>query len=322
MHKVLQWFTMFCFASVSICVALVGCYWIAEHFYFDKFFYQKSTIHGYWLSQDSSYQQLKVFGKRGQDMLALQQFIFEQKSPSVLGAQASNEYTIALFGDSYVWGVGVTEEQRFAHLLEKKLNEYRPTKVLVYAVEGDNIIDQWRKYQAFFRTGTQADLFLFGVVHNDAFLKKNSWYGNEGQEKVDECLGETIWDVSEDWNDIDVGTVYPQRVKRSLEPDTKNFCIVQKLFGDFPKKNALYVDLDSLLTSNPITLVMGDLYRNAGFPVLTFSTPATDLTPAQERMFVSQKERHPSVLAHKMYAEEIIKSLMNDPKFGFVERLK
>lgn len=318
--KVIHLYAALCFLVVSISVSVVGCYWVAEHYFFDKFFYQKSEAHGYWVVEDSTYNRLKGFGKRAEDMLALEQYIYEQKDPKVLGAQASNEFTVALFGDSYVWGVGVRENQRFAHLLEDELNKYRPTKVLVFAIEGDNIVDQWRKYQALLHTGTKVDLFVFGVVHNDAFLKKNSWYGPEGQEKIDECDGEIVWDVSEDWSQIDVFAEYPKRVKRSLEPGTKNLCVVQKLLPDFPKTGALYVDLDSLLTSNPDTLAMANIYRQAGFPMLTLEMPATDLSPEQEKMFVSKKERHPSVLAHQVYAREIVKTLMHDPRFGFVER--
>jgi len=321
MPRLLKYFAVFCFSAVSICVTLVSCYWIAERYYFDKFFYQKSELHGYWVGEDSSYKQLAVYGKRAQDMLALLQYIHEQKDPTkVLGATASNEFTIALFGDSYVWGVGVLEQQRFASLIEKELNAYRPTKVLVFAIEGDNLVDHWRKYNAFLRSGNTADLFMFGIVDNDAFLKSSSWYGMEGQEKLDQCEGEVILDVSEDWTEIDVFAEYPRRVEQSLQPHTKNRCVVQQLLSDFPKKSGLYIGLDSLLTSNPNTLRMANVYEELGFPVLTFDMPSVDLSPDQEKMFVSKKERHPSVLAHQLYAEEIVKTLLRDPRFGFVER--
>lgn len=320
MPRSLKLFTLFCMLSVSVCFTLAACYWVAEHYFFDKFFFQKSEAHGYWVVEDSTYHRLAGYGTRAQDMLALEEFIYEQKDPRILGTQATNEFTIALYGDSYVWGVGVREQERFADLLEKKLNEYRPTKVLVFAIEGDNIVDQWRKYKAFLRTGQKADLSIFGIVHNDAFLKKYSWYGPEGEEELEQCEGETVWDVSEDWAEIDVTVVYPQRVKRSLEADTKNWCIVQKLLPDFPKKNALYVSLDSLLTSNPDSLAMTEVYKKAGFPVLTFKMPAPDNTPEQQKMFVSKSETHPSVLAHRIYADEITKTLLQDPRFGFIER--
>lgn len=323
MPRLLKFFSVFCFSAVSICLTLVACYWVAERYYFDKFFYQKSQLHGYWIADDSSYKQLAVYGKRADDMLALLQYIHEQKdSRRVLGATATNEFTIVLFGDSYVWGVGVLEQQRFASLIEKELNAYRPTNVVVFAVEGDNLVDHWRKYKAYLSSGNHADLFLFGIVDNDAFLKSSSWYGNEGQEKLDECEGEVIWDVSEDWTKIDVFAEYPRRVEQSLMPHTKNWCVVQKLLPEFPKKSALYISLDSLLTSNPNSLRMTNVYKELNFPVLTLEMPGVDLSPVQEKMFVSQKERHPSVLAHQLYAKEIVKTLLSDPRFGFVERVQ
>lgn len=320
MPKVAKVFSLVLVSALSIGLSVAACYWVAENFFFDKFFYQKSLSHGYWVIPDGTYRGLVSFGSRAKDMLALEEFIYEQKDLRVLGTQASNEFTVALFGDSYVWGAGVTENQRFAHVLEEELNRYRPTKVLVFAIEGDNIVDQWRKYEAFLQTGQKADLFVFGIVHNDAFLKKNSWYGMTGQELLDECQGEEVLDIYEDLDQIDPAVVYPQRVKRSLETDTKNYCIVQKLLPEFPKTKALYVDLDSLLTSNPDSLAMADHYRNAGFPVLSFKMPAVDSSSQQEKMFVSKKERHPSVLAHRLYADEIVKLLEHDPRFGFIER--
>jgi hypothetical protein len=90
------------------------------------------------------------------------------------------------------------------------------------------------------------------------------------------------------------------------------------LLPDFPRDKALYVDLDSLLTSNPDTLALGEIYKRAGLPVLSFEMIGPDLSSQQERLFVSKKERHPSALAHRLYAEEIVRVLMSDPRFGFL----
>jgi hypothetical protein len=291
---------------------------VAEHWFFDRFFYQKSLAHGYWVSTEGGFEGLKAFGKRGEDILALEEFIQKKSDGAVLGATTESSQTIAVFGDSYVWGTGVKEDQRFAHLLEEQLNRYQSTKVFVFATEGDNIVDQWRKYQAVKRTGANIDLYVFGVVHNDALLKKNSWHGNEGQEKIDQCEGETVWDVTEDWSQIDVEDEYPKRVKQSVLVGTKNACVILKLLPDFPRDKALYVDLDSLLTSNPDTLALGEIYKRAGLPVLSFEMIGPDLSSQQERLFVSKKERHPSALAHRLYAEEIVRVLMSDPRFGFL----
>ncbi|MBW7955199.1 hypothetical protein H3C66_00535 [Patescibacteria group bacterium] len=306
--------------TVTTIVAVIGCYWVAEHYFFDKFFYQKSIAHGYWPVDDGSYKALSTFGSRGEDVLALIEYIEEEKEPRVLGSTASNEFTIALFGDSYIWGKGVREDQRLGDVLERKLDRHRPTQVLTFALEGDNIIDQWRKYLAVQKSGTKVDLYVFAIVHNDAFLKKYPWYGNEGQEKIDACEGEIVWDISEDYDQVDVGAVYPQRVKRSLETGTKNYCVVQALLPEFPREHAVYIDLDSLLTSNPDSLAMADQYRQFGLPVLTFGMLGLDNTNQQEKLFVTKMERHPSALAHSLYAEGIEKLLLQDKAFAFLER--
>lgn len=305
-------------ATVSIFTTTAACYWIAEHFFFDKFFYHKSVAHGYWVSPETGYQGLADFGHRGSDMLGLMRIIFEGKESKVLGVQATNQFTIAVFGDSYVWGLGVRENERLSALLEEKLNHYRPTKVLTFAVEGDNLIDHWRKYKALRDSGQKIDLLILGIVHNDAFIKKNSWYGLADQDLVDQCQGRVILDVSEDIEEHRFVDVYPQRVLQSLEPDTKNYCIVQEFIPKFPKEHALYVSLDSLLTTDPKSLKMTELWQKAGYPVLTFKTIAPDLSPEQETLFVSQKERHPSARAHRLFAAGIADILLKDPRFGFI----
>lgn len=305
---------------VTTAIAIFACVWVAEHYFFDKFFYQKSEAHGYWIAEETSYKGLASYGSRGEDILALLDFIEEDKDPQTLKASAANEFTVAILGDSYTWGVGVREQQRYADLVEQKLNQYRPTKVLVLAMEGDNIVDHYRKYAELLKSGTQVDLFIFGVVHNDAFLKKYPWYGKEAEDEIYGCEGEVVWDVSEDWAEIDVAVEYPKRVVKSLQPGTKNYCIVQTLIPKLPKHQALYVNLDSLLTTNPDSMLMAEEYQKAGYPVLTMQTIAPDHTPKQQRLFVSQKETHPSVLAHELYANSIVETLLDDPRFGFIER--
>lgn len=304
--------------SVALTVlvfTIAACFWLAEHVFFDKFFFQKSLAHGYWVTEESSYEHLAAYGNRGTDILGLLHSIHDENA-TVLGAADSDEFTIALYGDSYTWGAGVREHQRYAAQLEQELDRSRPTKVLVFAMEGDNVVDQYLKYQAVQRSGQHIDVHIFGIVHNDALLKKNYVYG-ELPGEVSSCSGETVWDISEDWQDIDAEKEYPIRIQRSFSPDTLNACIVDRLLQTLPKEKSLYVGLDSLLSEHLNDKLMLTEYKKRGFTVLEFSPLSKEHPEVQEKLFVSQKERHPSALAHRLYAEQIAKVLREDNRFGF-----
>ncbi|KKQ49358.1 MAG: hypothetical protein US68_C0016G0018, partial [Candidatus Shapirobacteria bacterium GW2011_GWE1_38_10] len=119
------------------------------------FFYQKSITHGYWIP--SKHPTHDDFGHRAKDIYQLQ-----SGQPDPLKTNNSDIFKIALYGDSYVWGQGIKNEQRFAKLLETKLNKIRPTKIISLAETGDNIFDHYQKYKATPEIFGEIDLNVFG----------------------------------------------------------------------------------------------------------------------------------------------------------------
>lgn len=306
---------------VALAIAATGltiftCYWLAEHLFFDRFFYQKSPAHGYWVASSELLPGLAFFGSRASDTRSLLTAM-PATSSSILGRNDDRQiYTIAVIGDSYTWGTGVRESQRFVRQLEARLNQERPTKVLSLALEGDNLLDHWLKYQLLKEQQADLDLVIFALVHNDGLLKADSPYG-EIQAVTAGCEGPSITELAAETTAAAAAVQYPEIIRQSMQPGTRNRCVLDGLLGRLPHHRALYLHLDSLLTSNPETLALAQLFQDRGFPVFGWQMLGPDLSPVQEQLFVSPRERHPSVLAHRLYAASLSKLLLEDPVWGF-----
>jgi hypothetical protein len=148
-------------AILALIIGIFASQWISEKFFFDKFFYQKSIKYGYILSKRDA--KLEDFGKRAADVLTLLKHPEELRSSQGL-------FTVAIIGDSFVWGQGIRNQDRFAEVLEKKIKKIRPARVLSLALCGDSLYDNYIKYQILIRNGIHVDFFVFGLVDNDLVL--------------------------------------------------------------------------------------------------------------------------------------------------------
>jgi hypothetical protein len=102
--------------------------WAAETYFFDKFIYDKNPRYGYFAQGTTT----ASFGKRAEELLHLEEFQNNQKqgTTGVSGETADSRYAVVVIGDSYVWGQGLRNEDRFAYILEKKLNTIIPSHVM------------------------------------------------------------------------------------------------------------------------------------------------------------------------------------------------
>ena len=147
---------------ISVVISLLLSYWIAERYFFDKLFYQKSIQHGYWIP-------IEGYKERVADLLELESRLKDDRGLQLHDKQPSNKFTIAVIGDSYVWGQGVRFSQTATQGLEKKLNKYRNTEVLSFAYSGDNILDYAHRYHQIMQS-FDVDLYIFALVINDILL--------------------------------------------------------------------------------------------------------------------------------------------------------
>lgn len=170
--------------GVSLCIAGL----ISEKFFFDKLYNYKSINHGYRARGKNL--SLEDFGKRGEDLYKLRAFSEDSSiiNDAVLGTRDNGVFTVAVIGDSYVWGKGLREGKRFVRILERKLNTFYPTEIISLGGDGDNIVENYVKYKLISQQNPNVDLYIFGMVDNDLMMNKKNTYSQSTQEEfIDKC---------------------------------------------------------------------------------------------------------------------------------------
>ena len=331
-------------AFVSLYVSLLLSFWITEKYFFDKLYFQKSVVYGYWMAGKDF--NLASFGNRAKDIQNLLAFS-RNYSPAtnqpsaVLGAQDDGIYTIAIIGDSYVWGQGIRDEECFSSILEKNLNRIRPTKVISLALGGDNIFDNYVKYKLITAERNDIDLFIFGLVSNDLFLNQYRYSYKEGNQakkwqpgsyndniyagilrKINSaCQKKLLYDPYEMISKTDTAALnninYDEYVQKLLDNSYDNFCALEQVTPLLPKNNAIYFSYaqnDSIELKYAATLKKYGLYTISALPLIQARYPNSKST----NMTVSQKEKHPSAFANQIFAEVLFNEITNNKKWGFV----
>lgn len=287
--------------TVSVWLAV----WASEAFFFDKFYYYKSIKHGYWISRPpGELLSPRDFGKRGYDIAALSDFIRNQSSNTLGSTVDDKMFTIAVIGDSYVWGQGVKEEDRFVHILEEQLNKIKPTKIISLGGCGDSALDNYIKY--FYLTKIRnVDLFIYGMVDNDLLLREQNLYDQEIQDKIiSTCNKPIVFNSTE----IQIPSQeYNKTLMQSWDQGFGNVCILKKILENIPKTNALFFNFDNNWGfSELLDTYTKELVSN-GFTVVSPTIDAADIN----KLHVSKKDSHPSAYANFIFArtlyEEIIK---------------
>lgn len=275
------------------------CYFLAEKYFFDKFFYYKSTKYGYYLPGKNS--DLRDFGQRAQDLIALKngQHISEK----------NNVYKVAIIGDSYVWGQGVKNEERFAAILQKQLNKIRPTTVYSLGGCGDNIFDDYIKYKKSIDVFGNMDLYVFAMVNNDLVFNRTNHHGTIPQieDIYQSCNGTSFYTLQSNFSQ----EAEDQIRTLSMAPNSKNFCVYKKVTELLPKNNAIYIDLSSLSEDSD--------YQKT-FSNLISSDLNAIILPHQldfKKYTVSPKDGHPSVIAHRYIANTIYQEMVTNQKWQF-----
>jgi hypothetical protein len=317
---------LFALVSVSVIFSLFLCYFIAEKYFFDKVFYLKSVRFGYY--KDGVNNLSWQYGKRAEDLRSLHDFINKypqddsQLKPAIIN---KDFYTIVIVGDSYVWGQGITNDQRFAAILEKKLNKIRPTKIYSLAEDGANIFDNYIKYKIALKMYDHVDMVMFGMVYNDLFIEDyyQKFYSLLPS-SINECQGEQILDPAKNGTLIS-GDEYWQKAYHSFDKETKNFCMFQELVKVLPKEKAVYLNFDDFRLGKEMTDRYANPLRESGLTVLSFEDfykkhyskyPLT-LKDGSDFFAVSKIDGHPSALANQMYSEALFEEITSKPTYQF-----
>src|SRR4030042_3831691 len=287
-------------------------FFLAEKYYFDKFFYRKSALFGYnenysergILFYNNNNAALEKRIKDLRNLLALNQ------SSQILGANDNNKFKVAVIGDSFVYGLGVRAEDRFSSLLEKKLNKLLPTEVFNLGIPGHNTLENYTKYLLAEET-FRPDLYIFAVLQNDLVLLgnlNNGYYNDYPTEQATLKQLMTVCDKPEfipipnqqrSWEQLLEEEIYPSSFDQYA-----NICyfreIIKKidkgktifLFYDSPGQYEEREDKNTIDMNLEVTNKLASIIRQAEGEVLFCD--ANFLKDAQ----VSNMEGHPSKSAH------------------------
>lgn len=298
-------------------------FFIGEKYFFDKLFYQKSALHGYVKESGDVINHTHnnpSIEKRIADIKTLVD-IANGKS-KVLGTN-SDEYVVALIGDSLVYGTGIKNEERFGSILEKKLNEIRPTRVLILAQPGDSVLDNYAKY-LLAEQYYHPNLYIIGLVDNDLLFAGGNKYPGEKDiydQFTQECGGK---EYAYDWqlgDNTDWLTAYSKANRNSFSDDYSNICFLKKIMGKINNKNVIYFgyNLPGTFEIDPSYTELG---QNFIFVMKRYLQPilengGTVLGVKGNWQPISEKEAHPSMAANQQYADILFKEIKTNPKWKF-----
>ena len=282
---------------------------------------QMNIAHGY--TNGKTQIPLVNFGKRSQDIVRLiQENSSGHSVPDATDTPAT--FTIAVLGDSYAWGQGILEEERFSQLLEQKLNAVRPTRVVSLSQDGDSVIDNYVKY-ILYTKNHHLDLTVITIVDNDLLFGANNTYSRNIENSIiQSCNKPIIRDRGRlssvyswlkrniPWRLLPMQVfqapekIYEQTRAETYLESNGNLCVLRKILDSLPKDGSIIFFNYGDNWGSPSQLEMFTKEVTAhGFPVIAI--PKMNDEP---RLFVSEKDKHPSAYANKLFADELFKTIV------------
>lgn len=290
-------------------------YFLAEKYFFDKIFYKKSVKHGYIDCEGGC--KLERFGKRAEDVRKIYGKSLENPK-QVLCKSVDDTYTVAVIGDSVTWGVRVKEDETVPALLEKKLSKLKKTKVLQLGFPGDDLLDNYIKYQLI-EQAYSIDLYVFIIVQNDLLLNDYTHYDKKlRQQMILECAGSQD-SITYNYNENTPGYNYAELVYKSFN-NPQNLCVLKKTVALYPKDSIFLVPMGwenhNFLNPYPESL------KKEGLQVLVTEqtriyTKYREQGNHSKSYRVSEKETHPSTICHEMYTDILFEEITSNPKWRF-----
>ncbi len=268
--------------------------WLQRTIFFDQFVYQKSLSYGY--TKFRGIKDWPLAGKRGEDLFQLVQ---RHNSCLVKDGHFDNQFTIAIIGDSYVWGQGLTDEQRFVQILEKSLAKKANVSVISLGAQGDDLIANYAKYLLAEET-LDIDLYVFGLVHNDIIINPYNHYLPEIISQINRDCGLPLFFL------LPESTMnYEQQVVSSFSEKYGNSCVAKTIAGRLPKEGAVYFNyLESFSMYANLVNEYGAIFNNNGLEILS-ATDYTSFDEYQRKYKISKREDHPSYWANQVFAETL-----------------
>lgn len=313
------------FVVFSSLVAITLSYIVAEKYFFDKFFYEKSVAHGYFPAEKSV--PLESFKRRAKDLIAYNKLVSNENSASVLGTHTDRDvFTIAVIGDSYTWGQGVTNDELFGVLLEKKLDKIRETDILLLGRSGNSILDYISYYETLKLNNQDIDLYIFGIVTNDILPFFEGEYSPTAQIVMADCekqFGPVIRDIN--WRDETTSLEEKLKKSDSLWQDIwqsqANKCLLNG-FQVLPTEKSIYYLTDYYAPNeawDAISEKLAEYDKNilSSQKGLSLEKYSHYFEEPNKYFEVSLRDQHPSSLAHQLYADIMYSEILENEEYGF-----
>lgn len=309
--------------SIVSCLIILGifstfwfCFYLGERFFFDQLFYKKSVFHGYLNRYNSGIEiaNLNWFDKqiqtwRDKDMIDL---LSDKLQPS----NQKDVKTIAIIGDSFTYGLGVLQNERFSSLLGPNLSKFGiKTKIYNFSEADNSILDYYAIYKLV-KQQVKPDIIIFGLATNDLLIGKPKYYGTGLIiTELDSMCPQPMFAFQ--YSDV-AGPSNNKILTDSFSPKWRNRCYlnqIAKIIGADP--TVLFFSFRPGETSSacetkdslPVTATVSDylsVLTNYGGRII--QNPIN--SQAADR--VSIIESHPSRSAHKKYADYITNYLIKE----------
>jgi len=319
---------------ISILISYRLFLFISEKYFFNELFYQKSNSYGYRFEEREKFSEKVAdlllkrkdknnIKKRGEDLDSLiNQSVNDEEN--ILDKEIDEGYKIAVIGDSYVFGVGIKERERFPVLLEKKLNEITPTKVYILGESWDSILDHYAKY-LLAEKHLDIDLYIFHIVDNDLLLGELDKYPNKKSifdELKRNCPGEAFF--------YDESLSFDEMHLKSFSKDYANLCLLSEIIKKMAKDNVVFFPTSVV----PSLAQLGNDRSSEkyvwSYTMNTYLDRIKEgggniLSPNSLENFiyepVSSIEVHASLRTHRLYAELLFKEITENSTFDFPHKV-
>ncbi len=306
---------------------------IAEQFFFDKLYYNKSSRFGYeddYLGVIKGRKRNKIVFSRLGDLISLiniaQNKLFPDK---ILGTKDPDLYNIAVIGDSFVYGTGVRENETFPKILENKLSKIQDVKVYNFGLPGSNVINNYSIF-LLAEEYLDIDLYIIGVVEDDLlYFGLNKRYPEEEQihdDFISRCPNIEFRyspEKGKDWSQVIIEGIYP-----SFSDNYANICVLSDIVLRLALKNTIFINLNTTKIPSEVSHLNTSsekarkkalsiykyaevIRRSGGIIIDPFDNPHFQYTQ------VSTREGHASKETHKLQAEFLYEAIMGNPSFEF-----
>lgn len=302
--------------TISIILSFFICFFVGEKYFFDELFQNKSNLHGYCIRWPSK--KNLTCKKRVDEYNKLRNIDINNPNNNEIHIEKFNKekYTIAVIGDSYVWGLGVRYSQTLPKVLQKKLSNKYSVEVISLSYPGHAIVDYYVDYLIAEKI-YKPDLYIFVLVGNDAFIDSSSY------SYLKKYFSNLVNYCAESFPTIEPVIMHDNLWHREMEfynsswTNEVNMCLINKVLPSMPNNNAIYFISDDYFENNSYAYTMLSQTLEKHDKNILNGSQGKDIEKYKKyfdgsnvfKLNVSKIERHPSVIAIKMYTDILSKEI-------------